>query len=60
MRIDPMTSVETVMENAKEKYGVEVGKVMAYKARNKSLQVVLGDQVTQYTRLRDYDNKCCC
>jgi hypothetical protein len=45
MRIDPRTSVETLMENAKEKYGVEVGKVMAYRARNKALQVVLGDQV---------------
>jgi hypothetical protein len=54
MRIDPRTSVETLMENAKEKYGVEVGKVMAYRARNKALQVVLGDQVKQYSRLRDY------
>ena len=52
--MDPRTSIETVIETAKEKYGVDVGKVMAYRARKRALQMVLGDQVKQYLRLRDY------
>jgi hypothetical protein len=54
MRMDTRTSIETVMDTAKEKYGVEVGKVMAYRARKRALEVVLGDQVKQYKRIRDY------
>uniref|UniRef100_A0ACD5VYI4 Uncharacterized protein n=1 Tax=Avena sativa TaxID=4498 RepID=A0ACD5VYI4_AVESA len=54
MRMDTRTSIETVIETAKEKHRVEVGKVMAYRARKRALQVVLGDQIKQYIRLRDY------
>nr|XP_051229278.1 uncharacterized protein LOC127347092 [Lolium perenne] len=54
MRMDTRTSIETVMDTAKENYGVEVGKVMAYRARKRALEVVLGDQVKQYKRIRDY------
>ena len=54
MRMDPRTSIDTVIDTAKEKFGVDVGKVMAYRARKAALQVVLGDQVKQYTRIRDY------
>jgi hypothetical protein len=53
-RSDPCTKVETVIDNAKEKYGVEVPKVMAYRARRKALKVVIGDDLRQYKRLRDY------
>jgi hypothetical protein len=54
IRIDPRTGVEAVMETTKEKYGVDVKKMMAYRANKKALQVVLGDQIEQYRRLRDY------
>ena len=53
-RIDPGTGVVTVMDTAAEKYGVKVKKVMAYRARKQAQAAVLGDQVKQYTRLRDY------
>ena len=54
VRIDPRTGSETVRETTKEKYGVDVHKMMAYRAKNAALQVVLGDQIKQYKRLRDY------
>ena len=50
-RADPHTGVETVMDNAKQKYGVEVGKVMAYRARRKALKVIIGDDLKQYRRI---------
>ena len=53
-RADPRTSIESVMDNAKQKYGVDVGKVMAYRARRKALKVVIGDDLKQYRRIRDY------
>jgi hypothetical protein len=46
--------VDTLIENSKQKYGVEVVKSKAYRARLKALQVVLGDHKAQYTRNRDY------
>ena len=54
LRADPRTRIESVIDNAKQKHGVEVGKVMAYRARNKPLKVVIGDELKQYTRIRDY------
>ena len=54
MRTDPRAGVETVIEKTKEKFGVEVGKNKAYRARQKALSVVQGDQEAQYTRIRDY------
>jgi hypothetical protein len=54
MRMDPRTSIDIVTESAKEKYGIYVGKVMAHIARKTALQVVLGNQVKQYTRIKDY------
>ena len=53
MRIDPRTGIVSIMENTKEKYGVEITKEMAYRARKRALQVVLGDQEKQYYRIRD-------
>ena len=43
-----------VRETTKEKYGVDVHKMMAYRAKNAALQAMLGDQIKQYKRLRDY------
>ncbi|XP_071676965.1 uncharacterized protein [Lolium perenne] len=54
IRIDLRTGVEAVMETTKEKYGVDVKKMMAYRAKKKAVQVVIGDQIEQYRRLRDY------
>ena len=54
LRTDPSTCVDTVIENTKEKFGVEVSKNKAYRARKLALAVVQGDQERQYTRIRDY------
>ena len=57
IRIDPRTGVDTVVESTKEKFGVDVSKDMAYRAKRKALTRVLGDQVKQYRRIRDYLQK---
>lgn len=54
LRTNPRTSTDTVIENTKDKYGVEVGPKKAYMARKLALKVVQGDQEAQYTRIRDY------
>ncbi|CAM0877694.1 unnamed protein product [Alopecurus aequalis] len=54
MRIDPNTCVDTLIDNAKQKFGVEVPRSKAYRARKKAFDVVIGDQKKQYRRLRDY------
>ena len=54
IRICPGTGIDSVMETAKEKFGVEVSKDMAYRARHQALSTVLGDQEKQYHRLRDW------
>jgi hypothetical protein len=54
VRTDPNTCVDTLIQNAKLKYGVSVPKSKAYRARKKAFSTVIGDQKKQYTRLRDY------
>ncbi|KAK1646972.1 hypothetical protein QYE76_064777 [Lolium multiflorum] len=54
VRIDPNTTVDTLIDNAKQKWGVPVPRSKAYRARKKAFAVVMGDQKAQYTRLRDY------
>ena len=54
VRTDPTTCVDTLIENVKQDYGVEVPRSKAYKARQKAFSAVIGDQKAQYTRLRDY------
>ena len=42
-------------KTTKEKYGVDVPKMMTYRAKRKAMQVMSGDQIEQYKRLiRDY------
>ncbi|KAE8793297.1 WD repeat-containing protein 43 [Hordeum vulgare] len=53
-RSDPTTSIHTLMDNCKEKYGVDVGRHMAYRAKNLVVEAVLGEHKKQYPRLRDY------
>ena len=54
--IDSGTRVDTVSDNAKLQYEVEVLKVMTYRDSRKALKVVIGDDLKQkhYRRLRDY------
>ncbi|KAE8811690.1 hypothetical protein D1007_11481 [Hordeum vulgare] len=51
---DPTTSIHTLMDNCREKYGVDVGRHMSYRAKNLVVEVVLGEHKKQYPRLRDY------
>ncbi|KAM0916913.1 hypothetical protein ACQ4PT_009918 [Festuca glaucescens] len=54
VRTDPNTNVDTLIDNAKQKWGVQIPKSKAYRARKTAFSVVMGDQKAQYTRLRDY------
>lgn len=54
LRSDPRAGVDTIVESTKVKYGVEVPKSKAYRARKKVVKVVQGDHKAQYTRLRDF------
>ena len=54
IRANPNTTVDTLIDHAKQKFGVEVPKSKAYRARRKAFNKVIGDQKKQYTRLRDY------
>ena len=53
-RSDPTTSIQTLIDACNEKYGVEVPKHMAYRAKNLAVESVLGEHKKQYPRLRDY------
>ena len=53
-RSDPTTSIQTLIDACNEKYGVEVPKHMAYRAKNLVVEAVLGEHKKQYPRLRDY------
>ncbi|KAE8812796.1 hypothetical protein D1007_10124 [Hordeum vulgare] len=53
-RSDPSTSINTLMDNCRENYGVDVGRHMAYRAKNLVVEAVLGEHKKQYPRLRDY------
>ncbi|KAE8816068.1 hypothetical protein D1007_06389 [Hordeum vulgare] len=44
----------TIIDAYMEKYGVDVPKSMAYRAKNIAIEVVLGDHKLQYPRLREY------
>ena len=54
IRIDPNTCVDTLIDNAKQNFGIEVPRSKAYRARKQAFAAVIGDQEKQYTRLRDY------
>ena len=53
-RSDPTTSIQTLIDACNVKYGVEVPKHMAYRAKNLAVEAVLGEHKKQYPRLRDY------
>ena len=53
-RSDPNTSITSLVDDAKKDFGVDVPKRMAYRAKTKARDSVLGDQKKQYHRIRDY------
>ncbi|KAE8767754.1 hypothetical protein D1007_60859 [Hordeum vulgare] len=53
-RSDIITGIQTLIDACMEKYGVDVPKTMAYRAKNLAIEVVLGEHKKQYPRLRDY------
>ncbi|KAK1646078.1 hypothetical protein QYE76_063883 [Lolium multiflorum] len=48
------TSINTLQDKAPKDFGVDVPKRMAYRARTKATEMVMGDHKQQYHRLRDY------
>ena len=53
-RSDITTGIQTIIDACMEKYGVDVPKCMAYRAKNIAIEAVLGDHKKQYPRLKDY------
>ncbi|CAM0903283.1 unnamed protein product [Alopecurus aequalis] len=53
-RSDPNTSIQSLIDSARQQHGVEVPKQMAYRAKNLALDAVLGDHGKQYHRLGDF------
>ncbi|KAE8820464.1 hypothetical protein D1007_01612 [Hordeum vulgare] len=53
-RSDPTTSIHTLIDRCREKYGVDVARHLAYRDKNLAVEVVLGEHKKQYPRLRDY------
>ncbi|KAM0930570.1 hypothetical protein ACQ4PT_000882 [Festuca glaucescens] len=53
-RSDPNTTIQTVIDSARQHFGVEVPKMMAYRAKWLAIDAVLGDHREQYVRLRDF------
>jgi hypothetical protein len=54
---DPNTCIQTLIDQAKLHHGVDVPRMMAYRAKNHALGVVLGDHEERYFRLRDWAQK---
>jgi hypothetical protein len=53
-RSDPNASIQTLIDSCRQQHGVEVPKMMAYRAKNMALDAVLGDHREQYVRIRDF------
>ncbi|KAE8809121.1 hypothetical protein D1007_14299 [Hordeum vulgare] len=51
---DITTGIQTLIDACMEKYGVEVPKIVTYRAKNLAIEFVLGEHKKQYPRLRDY------
>ena len=54
IRSDPNTTVPAIVDKVKRQFGVEVPKMMAWRAKRKAKEIVLGDHKRQYKRLRDF------
>lgn len=53
-RSDSNTGIITLIDSARQQFGVEVPKMMAYRAKWLAIDAVLGDHREQYVRLRDF------
>ncbi|XP_047058028.1 uncharacterized protein LOC124664589 [Lolium rigidum] len=53
-RSDTNTGIQTLIDSARQHYGVEVSKMTAYRAKWLDVDAVLGDHREQYVRLRDF------
>jgi hypothetical protein len=51
---DINTGISSIQDRAMKDFGVDVPKRMAYRARTKAREMVLGDHKKQYYRIRDY------
>lgn len=54
IRSDPNMKITALIDMVMRDYGIEISKDMAYRAKNKALNVVVGNEDKQYLRLRDY------
>lgn len=54
IRSDPDWKIQGLIDEIQRRYGVEITKMMAYRARAKAGEVVLGNHKAQYKRIRDY------
>jgi hypothetical protein len=53
-KLNITTCITTLQDKALKDFGVDVPKRMAYRARSKAIDMVLGDHKKQYYRIRDY------
>jgi len=53
-RSDPNTGIRSLVDKARKDFGVDVPKRMAYRAKTKAREIVMGDHKKQYYRIRDY------
>ena len=53
-RSDTNTGIQTLIDSVRQHYGVEIPKMMAYRAKWLAVDAVLGDHREQYVRLRDF------
>uniref|UniRef100_A0ACD5UIJ1 Uncharacterized protein n=1 Tax=Avena sativa TaxID=4498 RepID=A0ACD5UIJ1_AVESA len=54
IRSDPSMCVTALMDAVLRDHGVEISKHMAYRAKNRALESVVGDEDAQFTRIKDY------
>ncbi|KAK1631963.1 hypothetical protein QYE76_006278 [Lolium multiflorum] len=54
IKSDPSMCVTALMDAVLRDHGVEISKHMAYRAKNRALEAVVGDEDAQFTRIRDY------
>lgn len=53
-RSDPDWKISALIDTTKRNHGVDITPMMAYRARNKAADIVLGNHKQQYVRIRDW------
>ncbi|EMS52242.1 Ubiquitin carboxyl-terminal hydrolase 12 [Triticum urartu] len=54
IRSDPTINIIALIDAVHRRFGIEISRHMAYRAKNKALEAVEGDKDRQYLRIRDY------